>query len=179
MAESSFVAPSRRWPGWVAACVWAIAVGGGAVTALSLAEAHRQTGRAEKAEAHIAALQPTLVAAERASGSIPTEVEIRQLAADISRLNALAGTRHLDLAPLLDALEGALPASVWAQSLTYDVERGTLALSLLSRDEATLPGALTAIEALDALEDVILERQVRRQDGQDSLVQYDIRAVAR
>ncbi|MEM1267662.1 MAG: PilN domain-containing protein [Pseudomonadota bacterium] len=179
MGESSFVAPARRWPGWVAASAWAIALGGCGVTALSLAEAHRQAGRAERAEAHIAALHPTLLAAERASGPIPTEAEIRELAADISGLNALAGTRHVGLAPLLDALEGALPASVWTQSLTYDVERGTLALSLLSRDEATLPGALAAIEALSLLEDVILERQVRRQDGQDSLVQYDIRAAAR
>lgn len=110
---------------------------------------------------------------------IPTSAEIADLRERVVFFNTLTGPRHASPDQVLASLETALDVGTWVRTLTYDVQAGSFALSLLSADETLLPGALQEIETLELFDDVILERQIRVRQGQRILVQYDIRGRTR
>ena len=177
-SPTNFATPRTRRPGRWALLFWLLALLGTGFLAWSWTEAEKLRQAAQGARAHAATLKAEIAAAAATTAGGPASAEIRALGGRIAFFNALAGDRHTPLSQILTALEGALPNAVWCRNLTYDVETGILSLSLLGRDAATLPAALEAVEALEILRDVILERQVQLRQGQETLVQYDVKARA-
>lgn len=108
----------------------------------------------------------------------PTAQELSQAAQQTARFNAMTGPRATPLSSVLYYLETNLPQDVRVSQLVYDAETGALTVGLQALTEADLPPALRTLEEAEMLKNVILERQLRVQQGAQTLVQYDIRAVA-
>lgn len=176
--RTNFVAERTRHPERLALAFLLLGLAGLGLAGWSVADAGRLSREAAAAEARAAQVRSALAASPAERAGTPTTEEIVALAERIAFFNRLAGERHLDLSTLLGRIEAALPSDVWCRALTYNVETGILSLSLLGRDEASLPGALEALEAIDGLSGVILERQVRARQGREVLVQYDVQARA-
>lgn len=178
MRRTNFVAPVRARPGRIAVLVWVLAAALFAGGGYAFLQAGDAVADAEKLETHAVRLGGELAELGSSDAAVPTEAAFAELAGRVARLNELAGARHTALPEVLAALEAALPPDVWVGQMSYSVETGAFAVSLLGETETELPAALQRIEAIPALSDVILERQVRVQAGARNLLQYDIRAVA-
>lgn len=178
MRRTSLVEPVRFRPGWISAAVWLLALALFIVSGFAFVLAWKADVVADRLEGHGSRLSSELNGMNETDGSLPGEGDIAELAAQIERLNALTGIRHAPLPALLEMLEAAIPPSVWVAQLNYSTETGAFSISLLGENENDLPGALRRIEAVPALKEVILERQVRIQSGSRNLLQYDIRASA-
>ena len=179
LRRTSFVEPPPLRPRLVAAAIWALAALALALLAGSAWEARRLEREGVRVEAAIDGLRGEIAGAEGGARGLPDAAAFAGLRARAERLNALAGPLHAPLPRLLEALERALPEGVWISQLTYAADTGAFAVSLLGEDEAALPGALQAVEGIDLLGAVILERQVRLAQGGRTVVQYDVRAQAR
>ncbi len=158
--------------------LWALALALFVASGWIFMDARRADATADRLAAHAIRLGQELSEMGSAEVVVPTEAAFVDLANRVERLNTLTGERHTTLLVLLAALERALPGSVWVAQMSYSVENGAFAVSLLGETETDLPIALQQIEAIPQLQDVILERQVRVQSGTRNLLQYDIRAVA-
>lgn len=178
MRSTNFVEPVRARPWRIALLLWASAVALFVGSGWIFLEARRADANADRLGLHAIRLGRELSEMGSADVAVPTEAAFLDLASRIERLNALSGERHTALLVLLAALENALPENVWVAQMSYSVETGAFGVSLLGDSETELPLALQRIEAIPALTDVILERQVRVQSGTRNLLQYDIRAEA-
>ena len=176
---TSFVEAPRLRPRLAAAAVWALAALALGLLAWAAWEARRLDRVAGRLEAEIDGLRVEIAQAEGGAEGLPSAAAFTELHERVDRLNALVGPRHAPLPRLLEALERAVPEGVWISQLAYAADTGAFAVSLLSEEEAALPGALQAIEGIEALGSVILERQVRLRQGGRNVVQYDVQARAR
>ena len=179
LRRTNFLDPPRARPGLVAAAAWTLVALALALLAWSADEARRLGRVAAELGGTADGLRAEIAALDGRAADLPSAAAFEELGARIERLNALAGSRRAPLPPLLEALERAVPEGVWISQLTYEAGTGAFAVSLLSEDEAALPGALQRIEGVDLLGSVILERQLRLRQGSRNVVQYDVRAEAR
>lgn len=174
--RTSFISPSRAPVRMMTALVWALALGLTVTAVLGIVETRALRADARTLSARINELAATEAATGDPAASAPEAGQIARLAADIDRFNAMIGPRPAPLAHLLEGLEASLPADVWINQMVWSADRRTLAVSLQSDDETSLPRALSEIEAAPFLHAVILERQVRLQLGRRTILQYDIEA---
>ncbi len=161
------------------AAVWALTAALAVTCAVITYQGLTLLDREHTLAKHIADLKSELTALKSTETTAPSAAEYTALNARINYHNTLLGERRAELMDILGALETAMPADVWVRELSYDTPTGRLSLSLLSRDETALPAALQSIEAIDLLQDVILQRQVQMRQGQEELVQYEVGGVAR
>ncbi|PUB17053.1 hypothetical protein [Yoonia sediminilitoris] len=162
----------------VTAAIWALVVLAAGVVVWSVLDVRNLQAERATLSTHQARLTEELAALRDLATDAPTTQEIAALAERTTAFNALTGPRAAPLLDVLALLETVLPVEVRISQLVYDAEAGRLALALQAFDEADLPPALRVLEASDKLDDVILERQLRIQQGTRTIVQYDIRAVA-
>ena len=148
-----------------AACVWMFLQ----VSTLKDASARLQE--------HTGKLQAEVVQLGAAGDAAPSADAIQTLRQRAVFFNELTGLRRAPLAALLIELETQIPTDVWISQMNYSLDSGRLSLSLQADQETRLPPALSKIEGSGLLGDVILERQLRLQQGQRSLVQYDVQAL--
>ena len=179
LRRTNFLEARRPRPRLVAAGMWALAALALALLAWSALEARRLDAVASQLRATTGGLRAQIAALEGGASDLPSAAAFAELRARVERLNALAGPRHAPLPRLIEALERAIPPGVSISQMTYAADTGAFAVSLLSEDEAGLPEALRRVEAIDLLDSVILERQVRLRQGQRNLVQYDVQGQAR
>lgn len=126
-----------------------------------------------------ALLQSQLDGLEGSASQAPDRESFAQQSERIQFFNDLTGPRAVDVAPVLVGMEAALPPDVWASQLSYDAESGRFAISLQSQKESSLALAFKALEDSGTLQDLILDRQVRLQQGGNQIVQFDIQAHTR
>ena len=176
---SNFASRTESRVGGVVAVVWALAAMLAAACAYLTYQGLTLLEQDQTLAGHIADLRAELAVLEAEETTAPSASEYAALSARIAYHNDLLGSRRSDLLEVLAALESAVPGDVWLRDLTYDASTGRLGLSLLGRDETSLPAALQSIEAIDLLDDVILKRQVQMRQGQEELVQYEVGGVAR
>lgn len=179
LRSTSFARPTRARPVLAAALAWGLAAAAVAALVWTAVEARRLERLAVGLGVAAADLRLEIEATRGGVSGPPSAAEFEALRGRVERLNALAGPRAEPLPALLEALERAVPDGVWLSQLTYDAGTGAFTASLLSEDEARLPAALRAVEGIEALGSVILERQVRLRQGRRAVVQYDVRARAR
>lgn len=132
----------------------------------------------DQLEAHKSRLIEETNALAELAVSAPTTQQLSVVGEKIERFNLLTGPRAIPLSRILRHLEENLPADVRVSQLAYDAETGQLSVGLQALEEADLPPALRVLEEAAMLTNVILERQLRVQQGTQTVVQYDIRAVA-
>ena len=178
LRRTSFMEAPRPRPRLAALAVWTLAALALGLLAWAAGEARRLDRAADRLEAAIDGLRVEIARAEGGAEGLPSAAAFAELRARVDRLNALVGPRHAPLPRLLEALERAVPEGVWISQLAYAADTGAFAVSLLSEDETALPGALQAIEGIEPLGSVILERQVRLRQGGRAVVQYDVQAQA-
>lgn len=156
---------------WIIACGLAVALFWAVRETWTLrSEQTRLTGHVERLKADIARLSQRVAAA-------PSAEDIATQAQEITYYNTLVGSRAAPMPVVLDALAGELPTEVWLSQMTYSSETGQLSLSLQAEDEAMLPTALKVLEQNNLLDDVILQRQIRLQQGRRNFIQYEVEAV--
>lgn len=174
---TSFVAPRARpiWP--IALLLLALSAGLAAGTIYLWTESRKFVDNHVQLEKSIARTQSTIERLSADEEAMLNHEELQTTAAEINFFNALSGQRHGTIFSLLEGLERLVPAKVWLHQLTYDAENGKLLLSLRAESEIDLPQALSRIESDAAFNQVILERQLRVQQANRALVQYDIEAV--
>ncbi len=173
---TNFIRPRVRPVRLLTTLVWVLAIAFGGLAAQGIAEIRKLRADAMSLSARINDLAASEAQPETATNSAPEAAEIAELAASINWFNTLIGPRPATVARVLEGLEQILADDVWISQMVWSADQRRLTLSLQSDDETSLPPALSAIESADFLNSVILERQVRLQQGRRTLVQYDIEA---
>lgn len=175
--RTSFAAPAQPPVRLLTALIWLVAIALG----LWAWDSWARMSELRKNTAQLSARLTALAAAEAdtPAAPAPSAEALSALVADIDRLNALTGPRPAPLTAVLEGLEALVPEGVWISQMVWSADAARLNLSLQSGAETNLPAALSAIEAAPFLTAVILERQIRVQQGRNTLVQYDIEAALR
>lgn len=175
---TNFASQPKRPVALVASLLWIAAIVLLVGTILKLTAAMADGRELERLAEQKARLQEEIAALSVLAEDAPAQEEILALAGRISQVNALTGARALPLQDVLGFLEGTIGADVRVSQFSYDQETGRLVLGLQAEDETTLPPVLRAIEASPLLQDVILQRQIRLQQGSRNVVQFDVEARA-
>ncbi len=178
MRAGNFASQPKRPVALVASAVWTAAILMCGLLVWVFMQATTLRAERDQFVEHRARLTEEVAGFETLAADAPTAADITNLAERAAFFNVLTGPRAMPLMEILGFLEEALPQDVRISQLVYDAESGRLSLALQAFDEADLPPALRLLEASDNLQDVILERQLRLQQGTRSLVQYDIKAHA-
>ena len=174
---ANFASQPKRPVALVCVVVWAVALFACGLLIWVFMEATAVRAERDQLNAHRLRLTEEVAAFRALAQDAPNAGEIGDLANRTAFFNALTGPRALPLMDILYLLESQMPAEVRISQLVYDVETGRLSLALQAFDEADLPPALRSLEASANMQDVILERQLRVQQGTRTLVQYDIKAM--
>ena len=176
---SNFASRGRRPVFLVGATLWALGLAALALLAVALSDVARLQDDAAQLSDHAARLSDQAEILRGQAVNAPDVAALRAQSDRVQTFNTLTGPRRTPLVDLLAVLETSLPRSVWISQLNYNVENGRLSVSLRTDQETELSAALRALEAEATLRDVILERQLRLQQGGRQLAQYDIEAEAR
>ena len=176
--ETNFASQRARPVRGVATLVWL--AGFGLVAALVWAWIETMTLRSQigRFEAHTERLEAQIAAITPRLADAPSAEQLAAQSEEIAFFNTLTGPRTAPLGQVLGTLAAELPGEVWVSQLTYSAENGRLSVALQAGEEAVMPGALRALEQADLFSAVILERQIRLQQGGRNLMQYDVEAVA-
>ena len=176
---SNFASRGRRPVFAVGATLWALGLAALALLAVALSDVARLQADAAQFSDHAARLADQAEILRVQAENAPDVAALRLQSERVQAFNTLTGPRRAPVVDLLAMMESSLPRGVWISQLNYNVENGRLSVSLRTDSEADLPAALRALEAEATLRDVILERQIRLQQGGRQLAQYDIEAEAR
>ncbi len=175
---SNFASRGRRPVAAVGLVLWALVLAGGGLLWATLSDVARLEDELAQVRDHSARLNDQVAVLETRAETAPDVAALRRQSEAVRNLNALTGPRQMPFADLLALLEDRLPRGVWISQMSYNAENGRLSVSVRTDTESTLPVALRALEGETALRDVILERQLRLQQGGRQLAQYDIEARA-
>lgn len=176
---SNFASRKGRPVFAVGATLWALGLAALALLAVALSDVARLQDDVAQLSDHTARLSEQAENLRLQAENAPDVAALKVQSERVQSFNALTGPRRAPLVDLLAMLEESLPRGVWISQLNYNVENGRLSVSLRTDQETELPVALRALEAEATLRDVILERQLRLQQGGRQLAQYDIEAEAR
>ena len=178
MRSGNFATAFRPHVKLVATSVWLVVLISGFVLLWLLNNAAKLEEQAARLVKHSEALQVEYIDMEVAIEIKPPTAEITNaLAAEIEYFNTLSGERRAPILEVFELLEAHIPAEVWLQQLSYNIETGRLQIALLSDQESALPPVLKALENIAGFSNVILERQIRLQGNGTGLVQYDVEAM--
>lgn len=177
--QTNLASRRRRPVRLVATLLWAAVAAVIAILAVVVIETGRIEDDLAQVTDHALRLNEQIGGLREEAESAPDIEALRDQSRRVLFFNDLTGERHLPITAVLGLLEEKLPRDVWVSQLSYSAETGRLSLSVQTDDETALPPALRTLEAEDRLGSVILDRQLRLQQGGRQLVQYDIQAVAR
>lgn len=175
---SNFASRGRRPVAAAGVVLWAFVLAGGALLVQTLSDVARLEDDLAQVQDHNARLSDQVARLEINAQVAPDVAELRRQSEAVRNFNSLTGPRRMPFTDLLVLLEDKLPRGVWISQLSYNTENGQVSVSVRTDTESTLPVALRALEGETALRDVILERQLRLQQGGRQLAQYDIEARA-
>ncbi len=176
--HSSFASRGRRPVAAVGLVLWALTFAVAGLLAAALADVARLEDDLEQVADHNARLAEQVKVLKTRAATAPDVTALQRQSVTVRKFNTLTGTRRMPFTDLLALLENILPRGVWISQMSYNAENGRLSVSVRTDAESSLPVALRALEAEAALTGVILERQVRLQQGGRQLAQYDIEAEA-
>jgi hypothetical protein len=179
MRDTNFALRRARPVGAVGTCLTAIVLSLGGLLVAALVDVRRIGDDLEQTVDHSARLAEQIVTLRQQAQTAPDISRLRRQAERVTYFNGMIGPRSLSMVEVLALLEDRLPQGLWVSQASYSVENGRLSLSIRTEEETALPPALKRLESDPALDGVILERQVRLQQGGRQLVQYDIEAVTR
>ncbi len=160
----------------VGSVIWALALAVMALLFSALADVARLRDDTAQLADHSNRLSEQAKTLRRQVANAPDVAALRVQSETVRDFNVLIGPRMMPLVDLLALLEQSVPAGVWISQMTYNVENGQFSVSFRTDQETALPEALRTLEADPDLRDVILERQLRLQQGGRQLAQYDIEA---
>lgn len=177
--QTNFASASKRPVLAVGMVLWALALAVGAVLVVALSDVVQIRADTAQTADHTARLEDQIGTLRQSAEGAPELGRLSEQAERVRFFNGLTGARRLSMPSVLALLEEQLPSDVWVSQLSYSAETGRLSVSVRTAQETAMPPALRALESDARLADVILERQVRLQQGGNQLVQYDIEAVTR
>lgn len=176
--QSNFASRGRRPVAAIGLVLWALAVAMAALLVAALADVGRLEDDLAQLQDHNGLLSTQVETLEARARTAPDIDALRRQSEAVRLFNTLTGPRQMPLVDLLALLEEKLPAGTWISQMSYNAETGRLSVSVRTDTERALPEALRTLEIETALRDVILERQIRLQQGGRQLAQYDIEARA-
>lgn len=175
--EVNFADGKRQPVMLVTASLWLAVFALLAAIAWTMGESNALRFENAQLEKHISRLHTELAAQQADMVSAPDISQTKSQMARIAYFNTLSGQRSPPVMSVLVKLESIVPEQVRLSKLAYDVELGSLSISLQSPQDSSLPDVLRQIET--AFASVILERQLRLQQAGRPLLQFDVEAVVK
>lgn len=133
---------------------------------------------ANRVRAEMPMLEERLARYRNLEVPVPTSLlpddKLVMLAAQIKALKGLAGPTGQPLPQLLARIEGLIPVQVWLVSLQYRVREGDAKLVAEANRPELLTEFMSGLEQSGFFSQVLLTRQIRRIDGAQTSVQFEI-----